>query len=289
MTRLIFALSFLFAITLNAQDFQTALAACVDDCDLRQFTGAQSVTVPVSINPTTTILVSRNLRVTVSRKITVPGTAAIIGGESSVGAGAMFQAAPGFNDDAVLECTGPCKLKNITVDGAARVNPQGQYIGLFLNRTYSGDHSFVVTFELENVQVQFVPVLQGIFIYSDPITANTSMGPNANQSCCGKMTRVRSVFNGGHGILIQNTADIFCSMCEFESNGGSGAFLLNAPTARWVQSDFGGNNKGDGLTIGPGSCGQIISGVQFGGDKSPMHDYSGQCAVAHAMSATETL
>jgi hypothetical protein len=88
------------------------------------------------------------------------------------------------------------------------------------------------------------------------------------ESCCGKMTKLMSIYNNGNGIYALNTSDLFVTISEIENNAQNGIELMDSPTMRLEQSDIGGNML-DGVYVhasgtGIQSLGQIIVGNQFG-------------------------
>jgi hypothetical protein len=97
----------------------------------------------------------------------------------------------------------------------------------------------------------------GITIISDTI-----IGTAGNQSCCAKLDHVNSWGNTGSGLKIFSTADVFVTMSEFENNGDCGARLIDSPTVRITNTDFGGNVCG--LFLDPTSNLAMLSNNQWG-------------------------
>lgn len=138
---------------------------------------------------------------------------------------------------------------NVTVTGPALLQD------LFIIGCVLVDHTQRI--EMNRVWVQQCAG-DGITYKSDPIASNPG-----NQSCCGKLEDVVANQNGGSGLHLVNTADIFISMSEFENNAEFGLRLDGSPTTRIVNSDFGGNTLG-GLFADHGSAKIMLSNNQYG-------------------------
>jgi Right handed beta helix region len=239
-----------------------ALPATGGVCDARNLTGQQSsasgFTVGSASKPVELMLgpvtLQTNGTIHVSAKSSIVGmpAAAGIGTDQSP---SVIKAADGSRLAVVVQLEGPfAVLQDVTVDGNKKGAPQGNVAILVLNAN---------RVEMFRVTAQNAPKY-GIEVYSDN-----------NESCCAKLSKIMAVANGGSGMHVANTADIFISMAEFENNGAHGLELNNSPTARVEHSDFGGN-QGDGIRIYGSAASrlqahkQIIVGNQFG--NNAQHD-----------------
>ncbi len=158
-------------------------------------------------------------------------------------------------------------LRNLTLDGN---DPAGAQVGLLVNK------SGRVT--LQNVTVRNM-ASHGVEFLS-----------SSNESCCAKIEQLFSLGNGGDGLYVVNTTDLFIQESEFENNGNNGVELSGGGGSRMVQNDFGGNggagvlmdagsggnwiddsqidNAGDGINLGTGNQNTVI-GNQFTGTSGP--------------------
>lgn len=134
--------------------------------------------------------------------------------------------------------TGPALLQDLVINGCLTIEKAPRV-------------------NLTRVQVQNCPG-DGITFNSSPITPT-----DGNESCCATLDHVMSAANGGNGLLLRNTADVFISMSEFENNGQCGAKLEGSPTARIQTSDFGGNQR-CGIDADTGSAMTMITNSQWG-------------------------
>lgn len=161
--------------------------------------------------------------------------------------------------------TGPALLQDLVIDGCVLIDRA--------NRV-----------ELTRVWVEHCKE-DGIQLISDE---------GKQQSCCVKFDHVMSIGNSASGVHLINTADVFITMSEFENNRRFGAEFNNSPTARIVNSDFGGNtlgglytdsqlamlsnnqygnNKGDDITLR--GDGNLVNSQEFIGP-------AGACAIRYA-------
>jgi hypothetical protein len=164
-------------------------------------------------------------------------------GNFTVQSGSLFgppaATGQGVKIHGTVTVTGPALLQDLFVDGCVVVDRAGRV-------------------DMLRVRVQGCAG-DGITFLSDP-------NPNGNQSCCGKLDHVIAHSNGGAGLKLMNTADIFISSSEFERNQDCGIRLVNSPTARIVSSDFGGNVI-CGLFADPTSHMTMLSNSQWGNNQ----------------------
>ena len=239
-----------------------ALPATGGVCDARNLTGQQFVQSGFSVgSPGKPVeLLLGPLTLTTKATIHVAGKSSIMGMPSSAGIGtdqsaSVIKAADQSRLTAVVQLEAPfAVLQDLTVDGNKTGAPRGNAAILVLNAP---------RVQMFRVTAQNAPGY-GIEIYSDN-----------NQSCCAKLSQVMAVGNGGSGLHLANTGDVFISLSEFEDNRGSGIELNNSPTMRLQHSDIGGN-LGDGIRVyGTGSSSlqsnrQMLIGNQFG--NNAQHD-----------------
>jgi hypothetical protein len=231
-------------------------------CDARNLTGGQTAATGFTVgSPNQPVeLMLGPVTLLTSGTIHIASKSSIVGMPAAAGIGtdqspSLIKAADGTSLNAVVQLDGAfAVLQDVTVDGNKKAAPQGKVAILVLNANRT---------EMFRVTAQNAP-FYGIEIYS-----------NNNESCCAKLSKMMAVANGGSGMQIANTADVFISLAEFENNGKHGLELNNSPTARIEHSDFGGN-LGDGIRIyGTASSPlqankEIIVGNQFG--NNAQHD-----------------
>ena len=216
--------------------------------------------------------------------IVIQAKSSIVGMPASAGIGSdqspsVIKAADRSRLDAVVQMSGPfAVLQDVTVDGNKKGAPNGN-VGILVDKANR--------IEMFRVTAQNAP-RHGIEIYS-----------RDNESCCAKLSKVMSVGNGGSGLHLANTADVFISLSEFEDNGANGVELENSPTTRLEHSDFGGNSV-DGIRVYGSAASrlqsnrQVIVGNQFGNNaQNDIHilgfDYAGKKHVCtgHLISSNE--
>lgn len=234
--------------------FDQALRACAGECDLTRFSGAMEIASPshnLTIAEGATIHLAHGTIIT-SDVIHVSANATIMGPRNKV----TIKAAEGFLPGAVIQLEGAqASLQNVVVDGSRELNANAGYAAISVmaaNRV-----------EMENVSALFGPGT-GIFIHS-------SKEGGGNESCCAKLRNVIAFANTGAGLYVENTGDVFCSMCEFEENG-IGVFLSNASGNRIEHSDIGGSTTFGLVIVGDPepAWGNLIVGNQFGNNRN--HD-----------------
>lgn len=228
-------------------------------CDARELSGQQSAKSGFSVGTAgkpvelllgpVTLLVTGTIHIAAKSSIAGMPAAMGIGSDQSP---SVIKAAANDAPSAVVEMDGSLAvLQDITVDGNKSAAPQGSRTAAILVNKANRVEMFRVT-------AQNSPGY-GIEIYSSP----------ANESCCAKLSKVMAIANGGSGLHLANTADVFISVSEFENNGSFGIELNNSPTARIEHCDIGGNSL-DGIRIyGAASSPlqshrQMIIGNQFG-------------------------
>jgi Right handed beta helix region len=236
-----------------------ALPAQGGICDARELSGQQAAaagfTVGVEGKPVELLLGPVTLMT--RDTIHVAAKSSIVGMPAAMGIGSdqppsVIKAGANTSMPAVLELDGSSAvLQDITVDGNKSAAPPGSTCAAILVNKANRVEMFRVT-------AQNAPGY-GIEVYSSP----------RNESCCAKLSKVMAIANGGAGLHLANTADVFVSMSEFENNASFGIELNNSPTTRIENSDIGGNTL-DGIRV-YGSADsplqshrQMIIGNQFG-------------------------
>jgi hypothetical protein len=188
----------------------------------------------------------------------ISGQPSAVGGSAGI-APITLKAANGAGLSAVLTL-GPgwgTIADNITVD-ANKANGGTSSSGVAIKVDRSG------RFELRHTTATNA-MSHGFWIYSSGIN---------NESCCGKMDTIFALSNGGSGMLITNTGDLFATNSEFEINTGWGIDGQGAATLRITHSDIGGNTAGGIRALGTTaftSNEMQISNTQFGGNGG--HDF----------------
>jgi len=225
-------------------------------CDARELSGAQTAASGFTVGgPDKPVqLILGPVTLAVGGTIHVQRRSSIVGMPAAAGIGSdqspsVIQAAGNSALSAVVQVDGALAvLQDLTVDGNKKGAPKGG-VGILVSKANRA--------EMFRVTAQNSP-RYGIEIYST----------EANESCCAKLQKVMTIYNGQAGLHLADTADVFISLSEFEMNGTFGVEINNSPTARIEHSDLGGNAQ-DGITMyGAGgslqSNKQIIVGNQFG-------------------------
>ncbi|HLW53585.1 MAG TPA: right-handed parallel beta-helix repeat-containing protein [Candidatus Angelobacter sp.] len=234
-----------------------ALPAQGGVCDARELSGQQAAAVGFTVGapgkPAELLLGPVTLMT--RGTIHVQAKSSIVGMPAAMGIGSdqsptVIKAADSASLPAVVQLDGSLAvLQDVTVDGNKSAAP-GSGAGILVNQANR--------VEMFRVTAQNSPGY-GIELFSSP----------RNESCCAKLSKIMSLANGGAGLHLANTADVFVSLSEFENNGTFGIELNNSPTARIEHSDIGGN-KLDGIRIygtadSPLQANrQMIIGNQFG-------------------------
>ncbi len=266
------AQSVLYADKFPGQDAGARIVACMGAlpatggvCDARQLGGMQKsaagFTVGTPNKPVELLLGAVEL--VISKPIYVQARSSIVGLPSAQGIGeyqgpTLIKAADGVNLPVVVEVVGGfAVLQDLTADGTRKANSQG---GAAIRVSSAPRVSMC------RVTAQNAPG-DGIEIYSQ----------KASESCCAKLQQIMSVDNGGSGLVIRKTGDIFVSLSEFEGNGDHGIEIDGGAGNRIEHSDIGGN-RGDGIFLHgtrtlPASQ-NIILGNQFG------NNYQADLAIA---------
>jgi hypothetical protein len=225
-------------------------------CDARELAGAQTAASGFTVGgPDQPVqLMLGPVTLAVAATVHVQRRSSIVGMPAASGIGtdqspSVIQAAGNSALRAVVQLDGAfAVLQDLTVDGNKKSASKGG-VGILVSKANRA--------EMFRVTVQNAPVY-GIQIYST----------DANESCCAKLQKVMTIYNGQAGLHLANTADVFISLSEFEMNGTFGIEINNSPTARIQHSDLGGNAQDGIIMYGAAralqSNKQIIVGNQFG-------------------------
>ena len=228
-------------------------------CDARELSGQQRAqagfTVGAANKPVSLLLGPGTLYT--SATIHLFERSSIVGLPSATAIGSdqspsIIKAADGSRLRAVVQIDGSFSvLQDLTVDGNRKGAPGGA-VGILVSKANRA--------EIFRVTAQNAPSY-GIEIYS----VN-------NESCCAKISKTMSIANGGAGLHLANTADVFLSTSEFENNDTHGVELNNSPTVRIEHCDLGGNLSDGILIYGTAtsplqSNKEIIIGNQFGNNR----------------------
>ncbi|HET9792105.1 MAG TPA: right-handed parallel beta-helix repeat-containing protein, partial [Candidatus Angelobacter sp.] len=267
-----YAQGLLYAEKFPGKDAGEKIANCIAAlpqsggvCDARSFSGEQrsgsGFTVGTAAKPVELLLGAIDLMV--EKPIYIQAKSSIAGLPSSQGIGfyqgaTLIRATNNTNLPVVVEIVGGLAvLQDVTVDGNRKNNPTG---GVAI-RVNSANRSNLFRVTAQNASGD------GIEIYSQ----------KASESCCARLQQIMSVDNGGSGLVIRKTGDIFVSLSEFEGNGDHGIEIDGGAGNRIEHSDIGGN-RGDGILLHgtrtlPASQ-NIILGNQFG------NNYQADLAIA---------
>jgi len=269
-----------FADQFPGADAGARIAAALDDLppeggivDARGFTGVQSITTALRIGApggkATSLLLGPAVFRTTST-LTVYTNSSVLGipigsmGGDVNGTNSLIQAADGARLNAVIQLGDGTSeghgsqsvLQDLVVDGNkdADGTDDGASAAILVN--------FSQRVELFRVTAQNSKGHGIVFLSGDS-------PPFAGESCCAKLAKVMSVYNGKDGLFAYFSEDLFVVQSEFGGNGVAGVELDNSPACRIANSDLGGNLFGLYAygVAGPGGKGggyNIISGNQFG-------------------------